>query len=142
MPREPLPRQFNTITAQGKKDPNQNSGMSIQRCSISGNGKVTAPTYLGRPWKAFSTTVIMETEIGAVVRASGWMSWVSGVDPPASIVYGEYRNTGPGADVSKRVKWAGYKPVMSDAEAGRFTVGTMLHGGGWIQSAGVAHQLS
>ncbi|RID56663.1 hypothetical protein BRARA_F00092 [Brassica rapa] len=142
MPREPLPRQFNTITAQGKKDPNQNSGMSIQRCSISGNGKVTAPTYLGRPWKAFSTTVIMETEIGAVVRASGWMSWVSGVDPPASIVYGEYRNSGPGADVSKRVKWAGYKPVMSDAEAGRFTVGTMLHGGGWIQSAGVAHQLS
>ncbi|KAJ4917936.1 Pectinesterase 1 [Raphanus sativus] len=142
MPREPLPRQFNTITAQGKKDPNQNSGMSIQRCSISGNGIVTAPTYLGRPWKEFSTTVIMETEIGPVVRASGWMSWVSGVDPPASIVYGEYKNTGPGADVSKRVKWAGYKPVMSDAEAGRFTVGTMLTGGGWIQAAGVAHQLS
>ncbi|KAF8081848.1 hypothetical protein N665_0862s0012 [Sinapis alba] len=142
MPRQPLPRQFNTITAQGKKDPNQNSGMSIQRCSISGNGNVTAPTYLGRPWKEFSTTVIMETEIGPVVRAPGWLSWVAGVDPPASIVYGEYKNTGPGADVAHRVKWVGYKPVMSDAEAGRFTVGTLLHGGGWIQAAGVTHQLS
>ncbi|ESQ30030.1 hypothetical protein EUTSA_v10011342mg [Eutrema salsugineum] len=142
MPRQPLPRQFNTITAQGKKDPNQNSGMSIQRCTISGNGNVTAPTYLGRPWKEFSTTVIMETEIGPVVRPSGWMSWVSGVDPPASIVYGEYKNTGPGSDVAQRVKWAGYKPVMSAEEAAKFTVTTLLHGGDWIPATGVTHQLS
>ncbi|KAG7595157.1 Invertase/pectin methylesterase inhibitor domain superfamily [Arabidopsis thaliana x Arabidopsis arenosa] len=142
MPRQPLPNQFNTITAQGKKDPNQNSGMSIQRCTISANGNVIAPTYLGRPWKDFSTTVIMETEIGPVVRPSGWMSWVSGVDPPASIVYGEYKNTGPGSDVTKRVKWAGYKSVMSDAEAAKFTVATLLHGGDWIPATGVTHQLS
>ncbi|KAJ7011476.1 hypothetical protein NC653_001800 [Populus alba x Populus x berolinensis] len=28
-PRQPLPNQFNTITAQEKKDPNQNTGISI-----------------------------------------------------------------------------------------------------------------
>ncbi|KAJ0232521.1 Pectinesterase inhibitor domain-containing protein [Hirschfeldia incana] len=142
MPRQPLRSQFNTITAQGKKDPNQNSGMSIQRCTISSNGNVTAPTFLGRPWKDFSTTVIMETEIGPVVHVSGWISWVGGVDPPASIVYGEYKNTGLGAYVTQRVQWAGYKPVMSDAEAARFTVATFLHGGDWIQASGVTHQLS
>lgn len=142
MPRQPLPNQFNTITAQGKKDPNQNSGMSIQRCTISANGNVIAPTYLGRPWKDFSTTVIMETEIGPVVRPIGWMSWVSGVDPPASIVYGEYKNTGPGSDVTQRVKWAGYKPVMSNEDAAKFTVATLLHGGDWIPASGVTHQLS
>ncbi|CAD5315477.1 Pectinesterase 1 [Arabidopsis thaliana] len=142
MPRQPLSNQFNTITAQGKKDPNQSSGMSIQRCTISTNGNVIAPTYLGRPWKEFSTTVIMETVIGAVVRPSGWMSWVSGVDPPASIVYGEYKNTGPGSDVTQRVKWAGYKPVMSDAEAAKFTVATLLHGADWIPATGVINQLS
>lgn len=142
MPRQPLPRQFNTITAQGKKDPNQNSGMSIQRCTISPNGNVTAFTYLGRPWKDFSTTVIMETEIGPVVQPSGWMSWVSGVDPPPSIVYGEYKNTGPGSDVTKRVKWAGYKAVMSEVEAAKFTVATLLNGGDWIPATGVTHQLS
>ncbi|EOA39982.1 hypothetical protein CARUB_v10008670mg [Capsella rubella] len=142
MPRQPLPNQFNTITAQGKKDPNQNSGMSIQRCTISANGNVIAPTYLGRPWKEFSTTVIMETEIGPVVRPIGWMSWVSGVDPPASIVYGEYKNTGPGSDVTQRVKWAGYKSVMSDEDAAKFTVATLLHGSDWIPATGVTHQLS
>nr|VDD61257.1 unnamed protein product [Brassica oleracea] len=142
MPRQPLGNQFNTITAQGKKDPNQNSGMSIQRCTISANGNVTAPTYLGRPWKDFSTTVIMETEIGPVVKATGWMSWVDGVDPPPSIVYGEYKNTGPGSDVAMRVKWAGYKAVMTADEAAKFTVATLLHGGDWIPATGVTHQLS
>ncbi|KAI4329024.1 hypothetical protein L6164_021331 [Bauhinia variegata] len=44
MPRQPLPNQFNTITAQGKKDPNQNSAMSIQKCKISALDKLTAPT--------------------------------------------------------------------------------------------------
>ncbi|KAJ0250490.1 Pectinesterase inhibitor domain-containing protein [Hirschfeldia incana] len=142
MPRQPLGNQFNTITAQGKKDPNQLSGMSIQRCSISANGNVTAPTFLGRPWKEFSTTVIMETEIGPVVKPVGWMSWVSGVDPPASIVYGEYKNTGPGSDVAMRVKWAGYKAVMTADEAAKFTVASLLHGGDWIPATGVTHQLT
>ncbi|XP_010542351.1 PREDICTED: pectinesterase 1 [Tarenaya hassleriana] len=141
-PRQPLSNQFNTITAQGKKDPNQNSGISIQRCTISANGNVTAPTYLGRPWKEFSTTVIMQTEIAGFIKPAGWMSWVSGVDPPASILYGEYKNSGPGSSVAQRVKWAGYKPVMSDVEAGKFTVASFLQGGEWLPGTGVAYQLS
>ncbi|EOA30177.1 hypothetical protein CARUB_v10013297mg [Capsella rubella] len=139
-PRQPLPNQFNTITAEGKKDQNQNSGLSIQRCTISANGNVTAPTYLGRPWKEFSTTVIMQSVIGPIVKPAGWMSWVSGVDPPASILYGEYKNSGPGSDVTNRVKWAGYKPVMSDAEAARFTVANFLRGADWLPVTGVPYQ--
>ncbi|KAI7756536.1 hypothetical protein M8C21_003813 [Ambrosia artemisiifolia] len=34
MPRQPLANQFVTITAQGKKHPNQNTGISIQKCAI------------------------------------------------------------------------------------------------------------
>lgn len=141
-PRQPLRNQFNTITAQGKKDPNQNTGISIQHCTVSANGNVTAPTYLGRPWKEFSTTVIMQTEIAGFVNPAGWMAWVNGVDPPPSIVYGEYKNTGPGSDVTRRVKWAGYKPVLSDSEAGKFTVANLLQGGDWLPAMGVTYELS
>ncbi|VVA94869.1 unnamed protein product [Arabis nemorensis] len=141
-PRQPLTNQFNTITAQGKKDSNQNTGISIQRCTISANGNVTAPTYLGRPWKEFSTTVIMQSTIGRIVRAAGWMSWVTGTDPPSSILYGEYKNSGPGSDLTQRIKWAGYKPVLSDAEAGRFTVATFIRGSDWLPATGVSYQLT
>ncbi|KAL9405853.1 hypothetical protein Peur_002825 [Populus x canadensis] len=139
-PRQPLPNQFNTITAQGKKDPNQNTGISIQNCKFSASGNVTAPTYLGRPWKDYSTTVIMQSDIGPFLRPSGWMSWVSGVDPPATIFYAEYQNTGPGARVDGRVKWAGYKPALTLDEAGKFTVDSFIQGSEWLPATTVTFQ--
>ncbi|VFR00123.1 unnamed protein product [Cuscuta campestris] len=125
-PRQPLPNQFNTITAQGKKDPNENTGISIQKCQISPYDNVTAATYLGRPWKNCSTTVIMQSNIGAVVSPKGWIEWIQGVEPPSTIDYGEYMNTGPGAELSQRVKWAGYQPNLSPAQASKYTVGSFL----------------
>ncbi|XP_011048628.1 PREDICTED: pectinesterase 3 [Populus euphratica] len=139
-PRQPLANQFNTITAQGKKDPNQNTGISIQNCKFSALGNVTAPTYLGRPWKDYSTTVIMQSDIGPFLRPSGWMSWVSGVDPPATIFYAEYQNTGPGASVDGRVKWTGYRPALTVDEAGKFTVDSFIQGSEWLPATTVTFQ--
>ncbi|GAA0174504.1 esterase [Lithospermum erythrorhizon] len=138
-PRQPLSNQFVTITAQGKKDPNQNTGISIQKCSLSPLDKLTAPTYLGRPWKQYSTTIIMQSEIGAFLQPIGWIEWVRGVEPPSSIFYAEYQNTGPGADVSQRVKWAGYKSSVTAPEATKFTVESFIQGGDWLPEAGVLY---
>ncbi|EOY27391.1 Pectinesterase 3 [Theobroma cacao] len=139
-PRQPLANQFNTITAQGKKDPNQNSGMSVQKCTLSAFGNLTANTYLGRPWKEYSTTVIMQSEIGAFLNPLGWKEWVSNVDPPSSIFYAEYKNSGPGSNVDERVKWGGYRPTLSDVDAGKFTVGTFIQGEEWLPGATVSYQ--
>ncbi|KAK4778074.1 hypothetical protein SAY87_018261 [Trapa incisa] len=137
MPRQPMPNQFNTITAQGKKDPNQNTGLSIQKCTFSAlDGKLTAPTYLGRPWKDFSTTIIMQSYIGGFLNPKGWIQWVSGVDPPRTINYGEYQNTGPGASTTQRVTWSGYKPTLTASEAGKFTVESFI-GSDWLTQANV-----
>ena len=139
MPRQPLPNQFNTITAQGKKDPNQNTGIVIQKSTIAALNKdnLTAPTYLGRPWKDYSTTVIMQSEIGSFLKPVGWVSWVPNVEPASTIFYAEYQNTGPGSDVSQRVKWAGYKPTLTDVEAGKFTVQSFIQGPEWLADAAV-----
>lgn len=141
MPRQPLPNQFNTITAQGKKDPNQNTGISIQKCTFSPfDDKLTAPTYLGRPWKEFSTTVIMQSAIGPFLNALGWKEWVNGVDPPESIFYAEYQNVGLGSNTSGRVKWAGYRPTLTIDEAAKFTVGNFIQGNEWLAEAKVQYQ--
>lgn len=141
MPRQPLPNQFNTVTAQGKKDPNQNTGISIQKCTFSPfDDKLTAPTYLGRPWKEFSTTVIMQSAIGPFLNSLGWKEWVNGVDPPESIFYAEYQNVGLGSNTSGRVKWAGYKPTLTIDEAAKFTVGNFIQGNEWLAEAKVQYQ--
>ncbi|KAK8551345.1 hypothetical protein V6N13_119815 [Hibiscus sabdariffa] len=140
LPRQPLPNQFNTITAQGKKDPNQNTGISIQKCTISASGDLTANTYLGRPWKEYSTTVIMQSTIGPFLNPVGWKEWVTNVDPPSTIFYAEYQNTGAGSAVDKRVKWAGYKSSLSEADAGKFTVATFIQGQDWLPAATVSYE--
>ncbi|KAF5452883.1 hypothetical protein F2P56_027839 [Juglans regia] len=136
-PRQPLRNQFNTITAQGKKDPNQNTGISIQKCFFSPLDNLTAPTYLGRPWKVYSTTVIMKSEIGAFLNPLGWKEWLSGVEPPSTIFYAEYQNTGPGSTVDQRVKWAGFQPSLTADEAGKFTVESFIQGSGWLPETDV-----
>ncbi|XP_073011283.1 pectinesterase 3-like [Typha latifolia] len=139
-PRQALPNQQNTITAQGKKDPNENTGISIQGCSITPYDNVTVPTYLGRPWKDYSTTIIMQSEIGSVIHPAGWLSWVAGTLPPDTIYYSEYQNTGPGSSVAERVKWPGYTPAITAEEAKKYTVELFLKGSDWIAETGVVFQ--
>ncbi|XP_054792679.1 pectinesterase 3-like [Prosopis cineraria] len=136
-PRQPLPNQFNTITAQGKKDPNQNTGIIIQKSSISALDNLNAPTYLGRPWKEYSTTVIMQSDIGSFLDPAGWKEWVSGVEPARTIFYAEYKNSGAGSGVDNRIKWAGYKSRLSDDEAAKFTVQSFIQGSDWLPDAAV-----
>lgn len=129
-PRKPLPKQFNAITAQSKSDPNQNTGISIQRCRVfsSSNINNTTKTYLGRPWTDYSTTIFMESDIGGVVDPAGWTQWTPNVDPRSSIFYAEYQNTGMGSLVNQRVQWGGYRPTLTEEEAKKFSVESFLQG--------------
>ncbi|KAK8550371.1 hypothetical protein V6N12_039084 [Hibiscus sabdariffa] len=131
-PRQPGLDQFNTITAQGKTDPNQNTGISIQQCQITPFDNLTATTYFGRPWKDFSTTIFMQSFIGDIVDPAGWTQWMQGVDPPDTIFYAEYANSGPGSGISKRINWPGVNPNATSDEARRFTVESFIQGSQWL----------
>ncbi|XVE63088.1 hypothetical protein DITRI_Ditri06bG0171800 [Diplodiscus trichospermus] len=130
--RVPLPLQKVTITAQGRKNPNQNTGFSIQNSYI----LATQPTYLGRPWKQYSRTVFMNTYMGGLVQPRGWLEWY-GDFALSTLWYGEYRNYGPGASLSGRVKWPGYHIIRDAAEANYFTVGRFIDGRSWLPETGI-----
>ncbi|CAL1399561.1 unnamed protein product [Linum trigynum] len=140
--RVPGPGQKNMITAQGRKDPNQNTGIVIQRSRIgatadlllqSAAGNGSYPTYLGRPWKEYSRTVVMESEISGVVHSAGWAEWNASFGL-ATLYYGEFRNRGAGANTTERVGWGGYKVMDDESEAAGFTAGEFIGGGSWLRS--------
>lgn len=134
-PRQPMPKQFIAITAQSKSDPNQNTGTSIQHCDITTplyGQNLTAPTYFGRPWKNYSTTIIMQSKIGDFLNPEGWTEWTPLVEPPSTIFYGEYRNSGPGSLLDQRVKWDGYRRNLTDEQASKFTVEALIQGSEWL----------
>ncbi|KAG6431614.1 hypothetical protein SASPL_109693 [Salvia splendens] len=137
--RQPMRGQYNTITAQSKSDPNQNTGFAVHRCSIGPRGNVTARTYFGRPWENYSTAVVMVSEIGGVIDPEGWSAWEPGSDAPDSIFYGEYKNNGPGSGLGGRVTWPGYRPAIEDDEAEGFSVEKFIQGSEWIEGLNIRY---
>nr|KAJ0203822.1 hypothetical protein LSAT_V11C500278290 [Lactuca sativa] len=143
--RRPNPNQRNMFTAQGRSDPNQNTGIVIQRSRIGATSdlipvQASFPSYLGRPWRNFSRTVVMQSTISDVINPAGWFPW-DGDFALDTLYYGEYQNTGAGADTSNRVTWPGYRVITSATEAGGFTAGNFINGGNWLAGTGFPFSL-
>ncbi|GLJ16610.1 hypothetical protein SUGI_0284890 [Cryptomeria japonica] len=131
--RTPMPNQTNTITAQGRSDPFQNTGISIQNCTIVASRdlapvKSSFPTYLGRPWKLFSRTVVMESFLGNVIHPAGWLQW-SGDYGLEGVYFREYMNTGPGSKMDGR---EGGRVIRTAKQANSFTVDSFISGSDWL----------
>ncbi|PON93077.1 Pectinesterase inhibitor domain containing protein [Trema orientale] len=138
--RKPGKNQKNAVTAQGRVDKHETTGIVIQNCRIVPEQKLfaerlTVPTYLGRPWKQYSRTVIMETTIGDLIQPAGWMEW-EGNFALDTLYYAEYANRGVGAATNQRVKWKGYKVITDRNEALQFTPGPFLQGDLWLGNTG------
>ncbi|KAF7836364.1 pectinesterase 2-like [Senna tora] len=139
--RRPMAQQKNTITAQGRTDPNQNTGISIHDSRVMAAADLVPvlgsfQTFLGRPWKEYSRTVFMQTYLDTLVDPAGWLEW-SGNFALDTLYYGEYKNLGPRASTSGRVKWRGFHVMTSASEAAPFTVENFIAGRSWLPGTGV-----
>ncbi|CAA0827827.1 Probable pectinesterase/pectinesterase inhibitor 46 [Striga hermonthica] len=142
--KNPFPGRTNVITAQGKSDPNQKTGFSVHNCTIRPAGKEGlggARAFLGRPWRDYSTVVFMQTYIDGSVDPEGWLAWDASRPDPSTVFYREYGNSGPGANTSGRVKWAGVKVELDESEAEKFTVGRLIGGQEWLPETRVPFRL-
>ena len=102
---------------------NSRFGYLFYKCRITAEPEVTK-MYLGRPWRNYAKTVFRECEMGAFILPQGWHNW-SKPEAEKTTFYGEYKNTGPGADISKRVSWS---HQLSDEQANLWTVENVLAG--------------
>ncbi|KAK1365097.1 Pectinesterase [Heracleum sosnowskyi] len=95
------------------------------------DGQKNTVTAQGRPWKEFSRTIVIETEIDDIIDPQGWLPW-QGNFALSTLYYGEYNNKGSGSDVKNRVKWPGFK-VIKKGEAMKYTVGPFVQGDSWLK---------
>ncbi|KAL5698598.1 pectinesterase [Ranunculus cassubicifolius] len=143
--RRPMSGQRNMMTAQGRDDPNQNTGIVIQKCRLGATSDLlpvqsSFPTYLGRPWKEYSRTIVMQSSITNVINPAGWYMW-DGNFALNTLFYAEYQNTGAGAGTANRVKWGGYRVLTSAAAVQGFTAARFLGGSSWLGSTGFPYSL-
>ncbi|XP_043721359.1 pectinesterase 3 isoform X2 [Telopea speciosissima] len=135
--RRPHSGGYNTILANGRSDPGQNTGFSVQSSRIVPSADFVRGTkaYLGRPWKQYSRSVVMQSSIDGAIAATGWVEW-SGGFALKTLYFAEYQNMGPGAGTSQRVRWPGFH-LISTADALHFTVANFIGGTSWLPPTGV-----
>ncbi|CAL9157237.1 unnamed protein product [Musa hybrid cultivar] len=83
-------------------------------------------------WNAFSTTIIMESNISRFIDPEGYIPMNGDIDLKTSS-YFEFNNKGLGDDTSKGVNWPGVKTISWE-QAQAYTVEEFFHGREWIPS--------
>lgn len=91
-------------------------GFVFLDCKLTASPEVTR-VYLGRPWRDYANVAFIGCEMGAHILPEGWANW-SGTSRTETAVYREFKNSGPGADISTRVEWS---CQMTNEEATEFT---------------------
>lgn len=102
---------------------NQKYGLIFNNCTIEAATGITS-IYLGRPWRAYSMTLFMNSNFPKEINPKAWDNWRN-PDNEKTARYMEYNNKGEGANRSKRVAWA---KDLSEKEAKEYTLENVLTG--------------
>ncbi len=78
-----------------------------------------ASVYLGRPWRDYAQTVLINCELGGHIRPEGFHDW-NKPNVRETVFYAEYGSTGPGADNGMNQR-ADFVRALTDEEALRYT---------------------
>ena len=117
------------ITAQSRLYAAEDSGYLFRDCTVTGAADATN-IVLGRPWRAYSTVVFLNTNFKAQLNDAGWSDWDGKL---ATSNYSEYGSHGKAGDLTKRL--AGTH-VLSASEAAKISVAGWLSGAdGWKPEA-------
>tara|TARA_B100000678_G_scaffold5599_2_gene4903 strand:- start:42340 stop:44595 length:2256 start_codon:yes stop_codon:yes gene_type:complete len=77
-------------------------GIVFKNCEFTADTEKNS-VYLGRPWRDYAQTVLINCHLGDHIKPEGWHNWNKPQAEKTSF-YAEYNSTGEGAD-GKRVKW-------------------------------------
>ncbi|KAG6486179.1 probable pectinesterase/pectinesterase inhibitor 21 [Zingiber officinale] len=138
--RKPLDNQKNIVTAQGRKDRRCAGAIILHDCTVSADPvyfpfRHRIPTFLGRPWKEYSRTIVMQSQLDDLISPQGWLPWL-GDFGLRTCFYAEIDNRGPGSDKSQRVKWRGIKNIDLN-HAHKYTVEQFIKGNAWLPQTGL-----
>lgn len=112
------------ITAASTR-PTQQFGYIFFDCKLTSD-TAAKKVYLGRPWRPYSKTVFIRTEMGNHILPQGWDNWRN-PENEKTVLYAEYKSYGAGANPAGRVNWS---KQLTAKEVKKYTFSTIFSG--WI----------
>lgn len=116
-------QEINSFVTAASTPKDQAYGYVMQDCRFTGSCP-PASAYLGRPWREYAKTVLLNCYIGEHIREEGWHDWNK---PQAreTVLYAEYNSFGPSSDYGKRPGWV---KELTAAEAQHYKKSKVLGG--------------
>lgn len=102
-------------------------GFVFNNCKVNGASSMTGLYYLGRPWQNKPQSVFLNTSMSGVINAAGWSSNSAGAATTSDVSFGEYNNSGTGANAGSRS--ATFATMLSSTQAANYTLSNVL--GSW-----------
>ena len=116
-------REINGYVTAASTPEGQEYGYVMKSCRFTGNCPPNS-VYLGRPWRDYAKTVLIDCFIGEHIRAEGWNDW-NKPNARRSACYAEYGSYGPGSDMSKRPDWI---RQLTEQDLSLYTCSSVLAG--------------
>lgn len=90
------------LTAQSRTASDQNTGFVFLQDRITADDLDGKTFYLGRPWRAYSRVIFLNSDMPSSLSPQGWSPWSP--DPTLqNAFYAERGSTGPGARIQSRI---------------------------------------
>ena len=96
-------REINGYVTAASTPKGQPYGYVMKSCRFTGNCPPHS-VYLGRPWRDYARTVLIDCFIGEHICADGWNDW-NKPNARQTAYYAEYGSHGPSSNMSKRPDW-------------------------------------
>ena len=121
-PGEPMGYATAASTAEG-----QQYGYIFHTCRFTSDCPAGS-VYLGRPWRNFAHTAVVNSELGEHISRKGWDNW-NKAEAEKTMRYEEYGNTGAGSVPGERPAWV---IQLTKEQADSYSVANVLGGeDGW-----------
>ncbi len=100
----------------------QKYGYVFNHCRFVGENVPDASFYLGRPWREYARTILLDCFLGPHIRPEGWDDW--GKESfPRNGLYAEYHCFGPGSSTESRT----YSRVLTREEAAQIAYADFMN---------------
>lgn len=90
------------LTAQSRTAPDQPTGFVFLRARITAADLGGESFFLGRPWRAYSRVIFLDSEMPASLSRQGWSPWSKDATLQHAF-YAERGSVGPGARTAERI---------------------------------------
>ncbi|KAJ5741184.1 pectin lyase-like protein [Penicillium malachiteum] len=95
---------------------------------VDGAGTMVAIS-LGRPRSSYARVAYIYSHLGSCIEPAGWEVWTPASPRIANVLFGEYRNDGPGSNSAGRAPFA---TQLTDASVVQFEISQFFPSTSWI----------